>query len=252
MVIEFLKNQAMLSMAVYVIGALILLSLGMTWMVIHLSGKRLLYAYTNMVTGIGMPIVLGLMLYLALIANSVMYDNAEAQHAVAKEAHSLHVAFSILDKNRYPLWHQAIVAYTDQVINAEWPEMQRGALSYRAFNALNDMLLLSNELPNISPELRKRMHESVTAIGNARQQRLFAAVDNVPTEIWANLWLAVLVVIFFAAASHAHEPSSAYVMAILYGLILGSLIVAIFAIDNPYSGPSAVSAQPILSIVASQ
>jgi hypothetical protein len=249
--VGFLNNQDTPVMALYIIGALILLSLCLTWLVIHFSGERSLHAYAGIVPNIGGTLMAGFVLFVALVTNGVLRDSAVAQQSVDKEAHALHLALSLLDKQHYPLWHQSIASYIDKVVNEEWPDMRNGIRSHRAHDALQNLRSVASKgLPGISPESGRELQGAVNMIDSARENRLFTAAEEVPAEIWAALWITVVVSILFSAAIHARKPSSAYIMAVMLGIVIGSMFFAIVAIDHPFLGPNAISAQPISGLAA--
>lgn len=251
MLIRFLNEQTISIMALCVIGGMVLLSLGLTWLVIRFSGKRLLHVYAGLITNLGAPIIAGFVLFVALVINGVLHDTSVAEQSVDQEAHALHLALSVLDKQQYPLLHQAIANYIDKVVKDEWQEMRAGVRGHGAHDALQNLRsLATNGLPGLSSESRKVLLDSVAMIDSARQSRLFTAADEVPLAIWAALWVTVVVSIFFSAAAHAGQPSSAYLMATLYGISIGAMFFAIVIIDHPFLGPTAITAQPIASLRA--
>ncbi len=249
--IEILLNQSDLVIAICVIGSLILVSLGVTWLVIRFSGEQLLRTYSGLVPNFGATLVAGFVLFVALVINGILHDRALAEQAVDQEAHALHEAQTLLDKKQHPGWHQAIAAYIGKVINDEWQDMSRRIRSHGAHDALQNLRSLALDgLPGISAETRRELIDTVREIDSARERRLFVAADQIPGEIWATLCLTALASMFFCAAIHARAPSSAYTMAALYGLVIGSMFFTIVAIDSPFLGPSAVSGHAIARLAA--
>jgi len=247
----FLNNQTTFVMAICVIGGLLLLSLSLTWLVIRFSGERLLRAYAGLMPPVGAMLMAGFVLSVALVVSSVMRDGTLAEQSVDSEAHALHLALAALDKEKHPLWHQAIATYIDKVVNEEWQDMRSGIRSQRAHDALLNLRLLALKgLPGISPEERRQLLDVVNTIDSSRQGRLFASADEVPEQVWAALWISALVTIFFCAAVHARNPPSAYILAALYGMVIGSMFFTIVSTDHPFLGPGAVSNQPIASLAA--
>ena len=109
--ITFLNNQTTFVMAICVIGGLLLLSLSLTWLMIRFSGERLLRAYAGLMPPVGAMLMAGFVLSVAFVVSSVMRDGTLAEQSVDMEAHSLHLALTVLDKEKHPLWHQAIATY---------------------------------------------------------------------------------------------------------------------------------------------
>ena len=247
--IDFLLNQTGAVTALCVMGISILLALGLTWLTIRMSGQKLMRAYSGLVPNVGATLTAGFLLFVALVASTVLRDRAMAEQAVDLEAHALHIALSTLDKEKFPAWHHAIAAYIDKVTSDEWQDMRKGVRSHRAHDALQALRTMAQTgLPGIAPEVRGQLTDTVKEIDGARQSRLFAAADEVPDEVWITLAVTALVMIFFAAAIHAHVPNSAYILSILYGLVIGAMFFTIITLDFPYRGAYAVSAQPILRL----
>ena len=209
-------------MAICVIGGLLLLSLSLTWLMIHFSGERLLRAYAGLMPPVGAMLMAGFVLSVAMVVSNVMRDGTLAEQSVDSEAHALHFAITVLDKEKYPLWHQAIATYIDRVINEEWQDMRSGIRSHRAHDALLNLRSLTLKgLPGISPEERKELLDTVKMIDASRQGRLFAAADEIPDQVWATLWISALITIVFCAAVHARNPPTAYFLTALYGMVIG-------------------------------
>lgn len=221
-------------------------ALAETWLVLRFSGTRLKAAYAGLVPNIGVALTAGFMLFIALIANNVLRDRTTAQEAVAAEGHALHMARNAVSAEQFPAWHAALSKYVSNVLDGEWPDMAAGIRSHAAHDALAELRGLAIEGgPGLVAERRVLLAEIVRAIDTARWHRLVAASDEVPPVLWATLFFAATIAVFFSAASHVRVPHSAYVMAVLYGLTIGAMFFAIMSLDHPFAGSHAVPATPI-------
>ncbi len=189
MIILLMNNQTLPLMAFFAIGAMIMTSLSVSWLVLR-SGERLLRAYDGLKPPVGSMLMAGFVLYVALIVSSVVRDRVLAEQSVDQEAHTLHLALSVLVGEEYPAWRQAIATYISKVTNDEWQDMQNRVRSHGAHDELQNLRsLATNGLPGISQEMRRQLLEIVNKIDSSRRDRLRVATDEVPEAVWFTLWM---------------------------------------------------------------
>lgn len=247
--IPFLLELPIVVMALSIIGTTVVLALSIVEIIHRSPLAKLKPSFRNMNPSLGGAMMAGYVIFSALIANTLWRENEFAQQAVLQEARSLSFAARMVDAQRYPELGLSIAAYAKAVTQQEWQTMSGGIENASARQILDSMhRTVLNGLPGLPDEMRKLMLTTLKEVEIARQNRLMAATDSIPGEMWLTVVLTALVVLFFSAFSHQHDPVAARMMAILFGVMIGSMMFSIIAIDRAFIGKVSVSNAPIVRL----
>lgn len=247
--ILFLLELPSVAMALLIIGATVVLAWSIVEMVQRFPAEKLKPSFRNMLPPLGGAMMAGYVIFSALIANSIWHDKEFALQAVHQEARALSFMGRIVDMRRYPELGLSIAAYAKAVTQEEWQTMSDGIENAGARQILDNLhRTVLTGLPGLPNEIRKSLDIALKEVEAARQNRLTAAIDNIPGEVWVTVVLTALVVLTFSAFAHHHDRAVARIMATLFGLMIGSMMFSIIAVDRPFIGKVAVSNAPIAKL----
>ncbi|MCK9395243.1 MAG: DUF4239 domain-containing protein [Methylobacter sp.] len=247
--ILFLLELPSVAMALLIIGTTVVLAWFIAEMAHRFPLAKLKPSFRNLLPPLGGAMMAGYVIFSALIANSIWHDKEFALQAVHLEAHSLSFAGRMVDAQRYPELGLSIAAYAKAVTQQEWQTMSDGIENAGARQILDNLhQTVLTGLPGLSDEIRKSLIATLKEVEVARQNRLMAATDNIPGEVWLTVVLTALVVLTFSAFAHQHDRTAARIMATLFGVMIGSMMFSIIAVDRPFIGKVAVSNAPIAKL----
>lgn len=246
--IVFLLKLPIVVMALLVIGTTIIVA----WAIaeaIHFFPVKIKSSFRHMLPTLGGSMMAGYVIFSALIANTIWRDTDFARQAVHQEAHALSFADRMIDAQRYPEVGLAIAAYAKEVTQQEWQTMSDGIENPGARQQLDELYRIAlTGLPGLSDEIRKSLVLSLKEVETGRQNRLTAATDKIPGEVWLTVMLTATVVLVFSALAHEHDRGAARIMGTLFGIMIGSMMFSIIAVDRPFIGKVAVSSAPIAKL----
>jgi hypothetical protein len=128
------------------------------------------------------------------------------------------------------------------VTQQEWQTMSDGIENASARQNLDNLhQIVLTGLSGLPDEMRKSLIANLKEVEVARQNRLTAATDDVPSEVWMTVVLTALVVLTFSAFAHVHDRAAARIMATLFGVMIGSIMFSIIAVDRPFIGKVSIS-----------
>lgn len=247
----YLLTMPTTHMALIVIGGTVVLAWLLIVIAIYASPAKLKAAYIKMLPNLGASMIIGFAIFASLLANSVWRDREVAHNAVQQEARALRLAALIVDERQHPVWRATIVSYAAAVVQEEWQTMSDGIENLSARQTLDQLhKQVLDALPDISAETRKVLIDTLKDIETARQVRLTAAADEIPFEIWLAVLLSAWVILTFSALGHAHAPIASFIMGTFAGLVIGSMLFAIIAVDRPFLGEVSVANTPIAEVAA--
>jgi len=247
--ILFLLELPIVVMALLIIGT----TVAVAWLIVELVHSspiaKLKPSFRHMLPTLGGSMMAGYVIFSALIANTIWREKEFAQQAVHQEVRSLSFADRMVDAQRYPELGLAIAAYAKVVTQQEWQSMSNGIENAGARQMLDDLHRIAlTGLPGLPEEMRKSVVASLKEVEVARQNRLMAATDNMPGEVWLTVMLTALVVLSFSAFAHEHDRPAARIMATLFGVMIGSMMFCIIAVDRPFIGEVSISSEPIAKL----
>ena len=141
----------------------------------------------------------------------------------------------------------ALMEYLNAVVEDEFPGMQQGRESQRAWTAVQNLWDVYGAIQPETPRLQIYFTESLkhlTQLSDYRRTRLLASHGTVPSTLWYLLLSgAVLLVFFTYFVGHESAWAQAAMTAALTGVLTFSLFL-VWSLDSPYSGVASVTPQP--------
>ncbi|MEC3958343.1 DUF4239 domain-containing protein [Nocardia sp. CDC153] len=141
---------------------------------------------------------------------------------------------------------QALVKdYTKQVVGDEWRVMdQQRRLSPAAQATLDDLREAVAAAPAGDADAKATQDKAMTgvdAIAEARYDRGLDAGYRLPGFLYVALWFATVMLLFGTVLSGVVVTKRSIIMTGLFGLVIGAVVVAIYQLDQPFSGGDHVS-----------
>jgi Protein of unknown function (DUF4239) len=144
---------------------------------------------------------------------------------------------------------QTLLAYNQTVLDEEWPAMERGGESERAWGLSDKLWDIYMRVP-ATEQAHAAYIQSLTTMQQfygLRGQRLLQSRDKLPVAVWVVLTAGAIITVAFTYLFGVRNPISQAVMtAALTAVIAGSLYL-IFDLETPYSGPLHVAPIPYQS-----
>jgi len=142
-----------------------------------------------------------------------------------------------------------IQRYVDEVVEVEWPEMQKGIRPNIKSNILYSMnqYLSSIHIENKTQEiyLPILVHQ-VNKLEYLRGQRVFIAGSTLNTAILVFMLLGGLLVILTSILfGLEHSLGSNALITSMLSLVIGLVITVIIGLDHPYQGEISISLDPL-------
>jgi len=130
-------------------------------------------------------------------------------------------------------------SYARTVVNEEWPLMERGKVSPKAWNIL-DEIRDSIQRINTSTETRQVLYErgmqDVHDLADARRDRLLEAEQGLPIILWVVLIVGGFNVVGFTYLFGLESTSVHMLMIASLTLIIALVLVTVAALDYPFKG----------------
>lgn len=179
-------------------------------------------------------------------------DTAVAQEAGAAET-VFRLSFGIGDKAGASL-REATSNYLAVAIAQDWPAMDRGHLqgmraSRRALDAIYAAVLTIESQPANAP-LVTEIFRQLDAMTQARRIRLVDSEGAVPGVVWLILFGGAIVTIGFTFFFGTQSLPAQTLMTGLLSVLIFSELLAIVAIDRPFSGVVKVQPHALMNVLA--
>jgi hypothetical protein len=132
-------------------------------------------------------------------------------------------------------FRQALASYVKTVIDIEWGEMEKGAMSPEASRRFDDIWSRFYELvsdPNKSGEL----YTSLTEAGRHRSSRASTLQGNLYSPVWMILMFGLVSVIFGLYFINREPTLVSLIYEFMIIFLVLSCIYFIFDLDTPFSG----------------
>lgn len=145
-----------------------------------------------------------------------------------------------------PALQQGLIAYTDDVINDEFPRMRRG--EYVEQQSIH-LTTIWNTFVQVQPVTESEIsffRQSITKLdelGTARKARLSSSRSEISNELWILLLGGGLVMLFFTYMFTTPDFLVHSVLIALAGALLAFVLYIIFAFEHPFIGSIAVSSE---------
>jgi Protein of unknown function (DUF4239) len=185
---------------------------------------------------------------LGLIAVGTFENFNAVEDKVNNESSSLAALYrdvTILQKPEKNVLTNTLKRYTSYVVNEAWPLQQKGIVP-KGGTALIDtfQLQLSNYEPITDKDkiIYAEVFDQFNVLVEKRRLRLNAVNGGLPASVWLVLFLGSFVNIVLTWLLVIKNRKLDIVINVLSGLLLGSLIFLIAAMDNPFRGEFSVTA----------
>jgi hypothetical protein len=194
----------------------------------------------------------GVVLAFSLVQAHNNLRNLEAQ--VGTEAHNLAQLDRLLIRYGDPedAIRVSLREYAGSIVRDEWPELSKGRPSERTralFRPISRGILAIDPPPGRKSLIYAEMLKKADEIAADRKARVVAATKlELPWIFWETIVALLVVLLLLAAFS---EPTFVRAVALGgQGFGLALLVALVFIYDEPFKGQSAVSPEPIVTVVA--
>jgi hypothetical protein len=193
------------------------------------------------VLGVAYAVLLGLM----LIAVWEKWNAAEA--LTTDEANELAGIFWFAHALPQPEGRhiqQLVRSYDQVVVEEEWPLMEQGEASPKAWATLDDLraTILGLDPPTGAQQVRydqmryEEILEQLHDLGNARRERLLAAEQGLPPILWVVLILGGVITVGFTYLFGLNNTLVHLLMVAALALIISMSLFTVAALDYPFKG----------------
>jgi hypothetical protein len=135
-------------------------------------------------------------------------------------------------------------AYTQIVIDDEWPLLGQGLASDRAWQALDEIwrdYLTLNPQNSRESEVYAKALDQLDELGNARRVRLLASRTTIPPVLWLTLLAGGGITIGFSYFFGTENERAHALMTVSLAVLIGLGLYVIVAMDAPFTGGVAIS-----------
>ena len=193
---------------------------------------------------------------LAFMVLTVWTQYDDAKTTAAREANALTGVFRSAEGFPVPDRHRVLRLtqdYTYVVINDEWPAMDQGRESRRAWLLLDDLWGAVRHVEPRTPREQALYGEVVArldTVSDERKLRLLAARDGVPGLLWTILIIGALLMVGF---TYFFGVKSCRIQAIMTAAVAGTIALNLFliaALDYPFSGGLRITPDALHEVLA--
>ena len=138
-------------------------------------------------------------------------------------------------------------AYARLVVEKEWPAMAEGESSSEAWGEFNELWRTYHEYKPSDEYQRLWYAESLqrlNSLADSRRDRLLSMQSGLPTVMWAVLLVGGAITIGFTFMFGTRHARAQATMTACLALIIGVVLLAIFALHEPFTGITRVDPEP--------
>ncbi len=185
---------------------------------------------------------------LGLIAVGTFDNFNSTEDKVNNESSALAAIYrdvSILEKPEKSALQNILKKYTQYMINEAWPLQQKGIIPSGDTEIINEF---QDQFAKYTPETDKdkiiftEVFDQYNVLIEKRRLRFNTINSGLPSTIWLILFMGAFVNIVLTWLLVIKNKKLDIVINILNGLLLGSLIFLIAAMDNPFRGEYCIPA----------
>jgi len=247
---DFLNNLPNIPLAIAILVLCALLGLVCVWLARRFLNVEMLREHNDIIGYIYqmLGVVYAVMLAFAVFLVWEQYDATSA--AVEREANALVSLYNIgraLPQAAGAPLKSDVVNYARAAVNDEWPQMARARASDATANALLQLTRFERDtqVPAARDEiLYAQAVEHIEALNAFRRLRLQASRGQIPRPMWVLLLGGGLFMVGFTAIFGVKNARLHYVLTALLAMGLGFTLFIILALDTPYTGSFAITAEP--------
>jgi hypothetical protein len=188
------------------------------------------------VLGVTYAVLLGLMVV------AVWQDWQDARDSATLEANELSAVFWLahgLPEAEGRHIQELARDYARVEVRQEWPLMEHGKSSPKAYELLDEMrasveaLHPTNDAQTVLYDnLLQRLHE----LGDARRTRLLEAQEGLPAILWAVLLVGGVITVGFTYLFGLRSTTVHVLMVAALALVIGLVLFTVAALDYPFRG----------------
>jgi hypothetical protein len=188
------------------------------------------------VLGVSYAVLLGLMLI------AVWEQWNAAQDVASDEANELAGIFWFAHALPQPEGRhiqELARSYAEVVVEEEWPLMEQGRSSPKAWATLDELrgAILGLDPPTGAQQVRyNQVLEQLHALGDARRERLLAANEGLATILWVVLIGGGVITIAFTYLFGLEDTVVHTLMVAALAMILSLSLFTVAALDYPFKG----------------
>ncbi len=189
----------------------------------------------------------GLLLAFVIVAAWERYDRADER--VQGEAMALTSLYRLSRGFGEPVasdMQRAVRAYTDRLIEVEWPGMAEEKSFDDSIGALDLWKIVAGYQPNDSRQvmLVDKSFDQLEQISQDLTLRYLYCRENLPSVVWLVIYAGLLITIGFSYFFGLETFISQALMCAVFSSLLGLTILAILELAHPYQGTVTVSNEP--------
>lgn len=243
--IEFLQGMPIWLTGIVVVGGFLFLSLALGNLIVRLAPAKIREEHNDLAGFILAVVGVIYAVLLAFVAVGVWerFDQAEAR--TYDEATNLTIVYR--DAGSFPegpTLRAALRDYVGDVIEREWPEMQRGERSAGARLLLESVARDIRNLKDNSPErinVQARMLDAMDRALDDRDERISEGATGINTVLWVILVIGAFVTVGFTFLFGFKQSIMQQLMIGSLSILIGLMLFLIVALDFPFRGGLTVS-----------
>jgi hypothetical protein len=201
-------------------------------------------------------------LYAVLLAFAIIVvweKFSDAETTVAQEAGAAETIFrlsSAFDQDSGAELRKALGQYLTAAVTVDWPAMDHGTIGSKtrptrqALDGVYAALLKIDLAPGLKTAALSEIMRQLDVISQARRARLIASEGTVPNIIWGILFGGAVLTIGFTFFFGMPSLLAQTVMTGLLSVLIFSELLAIVAIDRPFSGIVKVEPHALANVLA--
>jgi Protein of unknown function (DUF4239) len=190
---------------------------------------------------------------LAFVFNEVWSQYNTAAQAISAEGGALHgaamLANALPNHEGRPI-NEAMLAYSHEVAEVEWPTMARERRSVEAAHDLRSVIDVAARLQLTRPGEITVQSQILALLAEAhahRETRTFQLGLGLPVVVWAVLIIfSVFLMVFVVLAGV--EPPGSIVFACSFAALIVSVLVIVRMLDYPFEGALALSSEDFVKL----
>lgn len=183
---------------------------------------------------------------LGFIVVDSMTQLQETRVLVSQEANAVSNIFQVSQGLPEPIKNKirkACLVYCDTVVNDEWPAMQQGKYSNKAFGTMYELWkTIGTYEPQSSGDsnVHAELLDQVSKVGDNRRARLVASRHGVPALLWCVLLVGGIFTILFTYFFGVDNLKVQVTMTVLIASILSLNVYIVYCYGYPYTGEISV------------
>jgi Na+/proline symporter len=143
---------------------------------------------------------------------------------------------------------QELKDYNASVYNNELKRMSAGEVSLSSAVALRKLTILFYEMDETAIPNKQLYAESLRCVNKLveyRRLRIFAGNNTVPLAVWLVLLIGGLITVSYTYFFGMKNIKAQYLMTAALTVTITMILVLIYILDHPFTGPNSVSIEPL-------